>query len=159
MPRLRVHSLTMSVDGYVAGPDQSVDNPLGVGGGRLHEWMFATRTARRAFGQDGGNKGLDSSRRATAGRLDWRHHRMIPADSHDVPSRCRARQKRISVPARGSRGVPVAHWSGECGDAAWALRLFKELLPDRERVRRAAHTIARPQTWARESGSELPILM
>jgi len=59
MPKLRVHGLTMSVDGYVAGPDQSVDNPLGVGGGRLHEWMFATRTARRGFGQDGGTKGLD----------------------------------------------------------------------------------------------------
>ncbi|HLQ55464.1 MAG TPA: dihydrofolate reductase family protein [Streptosporangiaceae bacterium] len=59
MPKLRVHSLTMSLDGYVAGPAQSLENPLGVGGGQLHEWMFATRTARRAFGQEGGGEGLD----------------------------------------------------------------------------------------------------
>ena len=59
MPKLRVHCLTMSLDGYVAGPDQSLDNPLGVGGGRLHEWMFATRTARHTFGLDGGQVGLD----------------------------------------------------------------------------------------------------
>jgi dihydrofolate reductase len=59
MPKLRVHSLTMSLDGYVAGPDQSRDNPLGVGGGRPHEWMFATRTARQGFGLDGGDIGLD----------------------------------------------------------------------------------------------------
>ncbi len=40
MPKLRVHNLTMSADGYVAGPDQSVETPLGVGGEALHEWMF-----------------------------------------------------------------------------------------------------------------------
>jgi hypothetical protein len=38
MPKLRVHNLAISVDGYVAGPDQNVDNPLGAGGTRLHEW-------------------------------------------------------------------------------------------------------------------------
>jgi dihydrofolate reductase len=38
---LRVHNLSMSLDGYVAGPAQSVDHPLGVGGERLHDWMFA----------------------------------------------------------------------------------------------------------------------
>lgn len=41
MPKLRVHAFTTSVDGYVAGPDQSLDNPLGVGGTELHPWMFA----------------------------------------------------------------------------------------------------------------------
>jgi dihydrofolate reductase len=41
MPKLRVSNLCMSVDGYVAGPDQSLDEPLGVGGESLHEWMFA----------------------------------------------------------------------------------------------------------------------
>jgi len=59
MPKLRVHGLTMSLDGYVAGADQGQDNPLGVGGGRLHEWMFATRTARRTLGLDGGEEGID----------------------------------------------------------------------------------------------------
>lgn len=38
MPKLRVHGFTISLDGYAAGPDQSQDNPLGVGGERLHEW-------------------------------------------------------------------------------------------------------------------------
>ena len=47
MSQLRVHCLSMSLDGYVAGPDQSLEEPLGVGGERLHEWMFETRTCRR----------------------------------------------------------------------------------------------------------------
>ena len=40
MPKLRVHNFAISLDGYGAGPDQNVDDPLGVGGERLHEWMF-----------------------------------------------------------------------------------------------------------------------
>jgi len=40
MPKLRVHNIAMSLDGYMAGPDQSLDNPLGVCGTRLHEWVF-----------------------------------------------------------------------------------------------------------------------
>lgn len=59
MPRLRVHNLAMSLDGFVAGPDQSIEHPLGVGGDRLHEWAFATRTARRTHGMDGGEAGVD----------------------------------------------------------------------------------------------------
>jgi dihydrofolate reductase len=59
MPRLRVHNLAISLDGYVAGPHQSVEDPLGVGGPRLHEWMFATRTGRQMIGQSGGEEGLD----------------------------------------------------------------------------------------------------
>ena len=43
MPKLRVHAISMSLDGFVAGPDQSLDNPLGVGGEELHEWIFETR--------------------------------------------------------------------------------------------------------------------
>jgi len=59
MPKVRVHSFTISLDGYVAGPDQSLDNPLGVGGTRLHEWAFATRSGRQMHGMDGGDEGLD----------------------------------------------------------------------------------------------------
>jgi hypothetical protein len=44
MPKLRVHGFSISVDGYGAGPDQNLDNPLGLGGLALHEWAFATRT-------------------------------------------------------------------------------------------------------------------
>jgi dihydrofolate reductase len=60
MPKLRVHNLAMSLDGYVAGPDQSLENPLGVGGPRLHEWVFETRAGRQMFGLEGGNDGVDN---------------------------------------------------------------------------------------------------
>jgi dihydrofolate reductase len=59
MPKLRVHSLALSLDGYAAGPDQSVDNPLGVGGLGLHGWVFPTRSFRRMHGMEGGDEGLD----------------------------------------------------------------------------------------------------
>lgn len=44
----------MSLDGYVAGPDQSVDHPLGVGGMRLHDWVFALSAWRATHGIEGG---------------------------------------------------------------------------------------------------------
>lgn len=59
MPKLRVHNISISLDGYMAGPDQRLDHPLGVGGARLHEWLFATRSARRMQGMDGGERGID----------------------------------------------------------------------------------------------------
>lgn len=59
MSKVRVSAFSISIDGYGAGPRQSLQNPLGVGGQALHEWAFATRTFRRMFGQDGGSTGLD----------------------------------------------------------------------------------------------------
>jgi dihydrofolate reductase len=59
MSKLRVQSFSMSVDGYGAGPNQSVDHPLGVGGMALHEWAFATRTFRKMLGSTGGTTGVD----------------------------------------------------------------------------------------------------
>jgi dihydrofolate reductase len=59
--KLRVHSFTISVDGYAAGPDQDINNPLGVGGTALHEWAFATRTFQKMFGTDGGTTGIDDA--------------------------------------------------------------------------------------------------
>jgi dihydrofolate reductase len=59
MSKLRVSSFSVSLDGYGAGPDQSLENPLGVGGMALHQWAFATRTFRQMFGQDGGSTGID----------------------------------------------------------------------------------------------------
>jgi dihydrofolate reductase len=59
MTRLRVHSFTISIDGYGAGPGQNLENPLGVGGTTLHEWAFATRTFQKMFGNDGGTTGVD----------------------------------------------------------------------------------------------------
>jgi dihydrofolate reductase len=60
MPKVRVHNLAMSLDGYVAGPNQSLNDPLGVGGTGLHEWVFATRRGRQMSGMDGGDEGLDN---------------------------------------------------------------------------------------------------
>jgi dihydrofolate reductase len=54
-----VQSFSISLDGYGAGPNQSVENPLGVGGTALHQWAWATRTFRQMFGQEGGSTGVD----------------------------------------------------------------------------------------------------
>jgi dihydrofolate reductase len=59
MSKLRVQSFSVSVDGYGAGPRQTLETPMGEGGKAVHEWMFATRTARRMFGQEGGETGVD----------------------------------------------------------------------------------------------------
>jgi len=60
MSRLRVNSFAVSLDGYGAGPDQSRENPLGMGGMALHDWAFATRGfQRRVLGADGGETGID----------------------------------------------------------------------------------------------------
>jgi hypothetical protein len=59
MAKLRVASFSLSLDGFGAGPAQSLENPLGFGGARLHAWAFPTRTLRRTvFGSDGGTTGL-----------------------------------------------------------------------------------------------------
>jgi dihydrofolate reductase len=60
MPKLKVHSFSISLDGYGAGPEQSVDNPLGVGGEQLHDWIFETRFGREMMGQEGGEEGVDN---------------------------------------------------------------------------------------------------
>jgi len=59
MSKLRIHSFAVSIDGYGAGPNQSLENPLGIGGVALHEWAFATRTFQQMFGGDGGSTGVD----------------------------------------------------------------------------------------------------
>ena len=50
MPKLRVNSFSISLDGFGAGPDQSLEHPLGVGGGAVHEWVFGTRTFMQTHG-------------------------------------------------------------------------------------------------------------
>ncbi len=59
MPRFRASHLSVSLDGYAAGPRQSTDDPLGVGGEQLHTWMFETRTGQAAHGGSGGATGVD----------------------------------------------------------------------------------------------------
>lgn len=59
MPKLRVHNFSISIDGFGAGPSQDIDNPLGVDGLKLHEWVFATRAWHQRQGTEGGDAGLD----------------------------------------------------------------------------------------------------
>ncbi len=59
MGKLRVHNMAISIDGYGAGPNQTLENPLGIGGPGLHEWIFKTRTGLRMLGEEGGDEGLD----------------------------------------------------------------------------------------------------
>jgi dihydrofolate reductase len=56
-----VESFSISADGFGSGPDQSFENPLGVGGGALHEWIFATKAGRSMIGQAGGSEGVDDA--------------------------------------------------------------------------------------------------
>jgi dihydrofolate reductase len=66
VPKLRVHNFSVSIDGYAAGPNQSLDNPLGVRGDQLHNWALGTRTFHKIFGEEGGDDGVDD-RFAAAG--------------------------------------------------------------------------------------------
>jgi dihydrofolate reductase len=60
MPKIKVQSFSLSLEGYGAGPEQSLENPLGKGGLALHEWAFSTRTFQRMFGNEtGGETGVD----------------------------------------------------------------------------------------------------
>lgn len=59
MGKLRL-SITMSLDGYVAGPDQSEQNPLGIGGMELHQWFFPLKAFREMHGEQGGEVNASS---------------------------------------------------------------------------------------------------
>ncbi len=59
MSLLRVHAFSISLDGFGAGPRQDAENPLGVGGLALHEWVVPTRTFRHMDGDEGGSTGVD----------------------------------------------------------------------------------------------------
>ena len=70
MSKLRL-SITMSLDGYVAGPGQSEENPLGIGGMELHQWFFPLAAFREMHGEQGGEINASSrvveERRANIG--------------------------------------------------------------------------------------------
>lgn len=59
MSKVRVASFSISLDGYGAGPGQSLENPLGVGGQSLHGWFIGTRCWRQMHGQEDGEDGID----------------------------------------------------------------------------------------------------
>lgn len=60
MSKLRVHCFGVSLDGFGAGPNQSLDNPLGAGGENLHQWFFPTRVFQKMVGGADGTTGLDN---------------------------------------------------------------------------------------------------
>lgn len=61
MSKLRVQSFSVSVDGYGAGPNQDLQNPLGVRGTELMEWFFPTRVFQRMHGDGDGETGIDNA--------------------------------------------------------------------------------------------------
>jgi hypothetical protein len=75
MAKLRVNALGVSLDGYGAGPAQSLENPLGVGGEALHEWIFPTRTFQRMHGEAGADGATgpddDFAVRGSSTRCTW----------------------------------------------------------------------------------------
>ena len=56
--------IAISLDGYVAGPNQSMENPLGEGGESLHDWLVALKSWREQAGMDGGEVLVDRRRSA-----------------------------------------------------------------------------------------------
>lgn len=71
--RIRVSSYAVSIDGFGAGPDQSLQNPLGVGGEDLHQWFFPTDTFQKMYGKGHGETGVDEefARRGMEGIGAW----------------------------------------------------------------------------------------
>ena len=67
MSKVRI-DISVSLDGFVAGPDQSLDDPLGKGGEGLHEWVTAASSWRERHGQEGGEDNADS--RVSAERIE-----------------------------------------------------------------------------------------
>ena len=68
MTELRVHNFSISLDGYGAGPDQSEENPLGVGGEQLHEWIFPPEGERTAADDVFVQRGVDGIGATIMGR-------------------------------------------------------------------------------------------
>ena len=60
MSKLRVHCFGVSLDGFGAGPNQDLNNPLGVGGLNLHQWFFPTRIFQKMHGKGDGTTGIDN---------------------------------------------------------------------------------------------------
>jgi dihydrofolate reductase len=60
MSKLKVGSFSLSLDGYGAGTDQGLQNPLGTHGPELFEWFFRTQMWQRMHGKEGGEAGMDN---------------------------------------------------------------------------------------------------
>ena len=60
MSKVKVIGFSVSLDGFGAGTNQSIDNPLGTGGSELHTWMYPTKAFQKLIGKDGGTEGIDN---------------------------------------------------------------------------------------------------
>ena len=61
MSKIRVHSFSVSIDGYGAGPNQDLENPIGIGGTKVFDWFFPTRTWQGLHGNEDGETGVDDN--------------------------------------------------------------------------------------------------
>ncbi|KQZ30725.1 dihydrofolate reductase family protein [Caulobacter sp. Root1472] len=61
MSKVRVGGFSISLDGFGAGPEQSLEHPLGKRGPELHQWMFGTRFFHTMIGKEGGSDGVDQA--------------------------------------------------------------------------------------------------
>jgi dihydrofolate reductase len=61
MSKVRVSAFSISLDGYGAGPNQTLETPLGAGGEQLHEWFFPTKTFQKMYGKERGTEGADET--------------------------------------------------------------------------------------------------
>jgi hypothetical protein len=68
MSKLRVHAFSISLDGYGAGPNQGLKDPLGENGEELHEWIFPTQTFKAMYGDGNGTTGTCQSSRSRTTR-------------------------------------------------------------------------------------------
>jgi dihydrofolate reductase len=59
MPKVRVRGFSVSLDGFGAGPEQGINDPLGKRGNELFQWFFGTKTFRAMHGEGGGSDGVD----------------------------------------------------------------------------------------------------
>ena len=91
--------ISMSLDGYVAGPNESLDDPLGEGGEGLHEWVVALRSWRRLHGMDGGEENASDA--------------IVVEENQGVGAEIMGRGK-FGPPSRGPWGDdPWRGWWGE----------------------------------------------
>lgn len=61
MGKVKVIGFSVSLDGFGAGPNQDMDNPIGIRGHEVHNWMFPTRAFQKMIGKDGGTEGIENA--------------------------------------------------------------------------------------------------
>lgn len=112
MTRLRAHNIVMSVDGYMAGPDQGPDNPLGTRGEELHEWLTSTRAWREAHARGDTETGPDDTIGATGAAATDPDEAFVRRADEGIGATIMGRN--MFGPVRGP--WPDESWTGWWGD-------------------------------------------